>query len=246
MDLLVNSNGCNSGIKSFYVLWKRVTTCLGCVHFITDRELLTNWSLSAEPQMQDQTRWVFFFFFSILCSGLFVVYFFLCFSPFFISPTTQLISPQFFFVFRELVFTLSLCVFWLFSLVYMFWTTTFLFLHLCAYVMSLLFLLRYLPLIFSTWPLHSPASLLHIISLCLVEVEPFVGMPRRRPLSLCPCWSPEGNTTLLHLWTVVAGYLVVRICRTGLPPFACSSYPRPYHTYDIRLSTFPQNSPKAY
>ncbi|XP_037834024.1 protein-methionine sulfoxide oxidase mical3a isoform X16 [Kryptolebias marmoratus] len=23
-------------------------------------------------------------------------------------------------------------------------------------------------------------------------VEPFVGMPRRRPLSLCPCWSPEG------------------------------------------------------
>ncbi|XP_039665555.1 protein-methionine sulfoxide oxidase mical3a isoform X22 [Perca fluviatilis] len=23
-------------------------------------------------------------------------------------------------------------------------------------------------------------------------VEPFVGMPRRRPLSFCPCWSPEG------------------------------------------------------
>ncbi|XP_037539374.1 protein-methionine sulfoxide oxidase mical3a [Nematolebias whitei] len=23
-------------------------------------------------------------------------------------------------------------------------------------------------------------------------VEPYVGMPRRRPLSLCPCWSPEG------------------------------------------------------
>ncbi|KAM6926680.1 protein-methionine sulfoxide oxidase mical3a isoform 14-T14 [Lycodopsis pacificus] len=26
-------------------------------------------------------------------------------------------------------------------------------------------------------------------------VEPFVGMPRRRPVSFCPCWSPEGNVT---------------------------------------------------
>lgn len=53
----------------------------------------------------------------------------------------------------------------------------------------------------------APTSLPHIISLCLVEVEPIVEMPRRRPLSLCPCCSPEGNITLPHLLTVVEGYL---------------------------------------
>ncbi|KAK1887694.1 Protein-methionine sulfoxide oxidase mical3a [Dissostichus eleginoides] len=37
-------------------------------------------------------------------------------------------------------------------------------------------------------------------------VEPYVGMPRRRPLSLCPCWSPEGNVTSPPPLTVVAGY----------------------------------------
>ncbi|XP_067445262.1 protein-methionine sulfoxide oxidase mical3a isoform X22 [Thunnus thynnus] len=37
-------------------------------------------------------------------------------------------------------------------------------------------------------------------------VEPFVGMPRRRPLSLCPCCSPEGNVTSPPRLTVVAGY----------------------------------------
>ncbi|XP_041795727.1 protein-methionine sulfoxide oxidase mical3a isoform X7 [Chelmon rostratus] len=37
-------------------------------------------------------------------------------------------------------------------------------------------------------------------------VEPFVGMPRRRPLSFCPCCSPEGNVTSPPLLTVVAGY----------------------------------------
>lgn len=28
---------------------------------------------------------------------------------------------------------------------------------------------------------------------CLLEVEPYVGTPRWRPLSFCPCCSPEGN-----------------------------------------------------
>ncbi|XP_037623021.1 protein-methionine sulfoxide oxidase mical3a isoform X2 [Sebastes umbrosus] len=37
-------------------------------------------------------------------------------------------------------------------------------------------------------------------------VEPFVGMPRRRPLSFCPCCSPEGNVTPPPPLTVVAGY----------------------------------------
>lgn len=45
------------------------------------------------------------------------------------------------------------------------------------------------------------------LSLCLVEVEPFVTVPRRRPLSFCPCCSPEGNVTSPPLFTVVAGYL---------------------------------------
>lgn len=45
-----------------------------------------------------------------------------------------------------------------------------------------------------------------LFPLCLVEVESDVGTPRRRPLSLCPCWSPEGNVTSPPLLTGVAGY----------------------------------------
>lgn len=64
----------------------------------------------------------------------------------------------------------------------------------------------YPPFFLSFPPMHPSTSLPHTLSLCLVEVEPFVGMPRRRPLSLCPCCSPEGNVTSPPPLTVVAGY----------------------------------------
>lgn len=44
-------------------------------------------------------------------------------------------------------------------------------------------------------PMLPPTSPPHTLSLCLMEVEPFLGMPRRRPFSFCPCCSPEGNVT---------------------------------------------------
>lgn len=103
-------------------------------------------------------------------------------------------------------------------------------------------------------PADPPTSPPHTLSLCHVEVEPFVGIPRRRPLSFCLCCSPEGNVTLPPLPTVVAGYHGNRkdLQKTGLPP-----PPRPFpiilptssraHRFlcVIRLSRFPQTSPQA-
>lgn len=56
-------------------------------------------------------------------------------------------------------------------------------------------------------PMFTSSSLpSKLFPLCLVEVEPYVGTARRRPVSLCPCWSPEGNVTLPPLMAGVAGY----------------------------------------
>lgn len=56
----------------------------------------------------------------------------------------------------------------------------------------------------------TPAALSRVVApiaptpfpLCLVKVESLVWMPRRRPLSFCPCCSPEGNVTELPLLPV--------------------------------------------
>lgn len=64
------------------------------------------------------------------------------------------------------------------------------------------------PALFRPFSLCRPSSFLPLTPpLCLVKVEAFVWMPRRRPLSLCPCCSPEGNVTLPPLLLFVAGYL---------------------------------------
>lgn len=68
-------------------------------------------------------------------------------------------------------------------------------------------------------------------SVC-VEVEPFVGMPRRRPLSLCPCCSPEGNVTSPPRLTVVAGY---HGNRKDLQNWASPSRPSPSSSHSVLL-----------
>lgn len=56
-------------------------------------------------------------------------------------------------------------------------------------------------------PMFSSSSLpSKLFPLCLMEVEPYEGTARRRPVSLCPCWSPEGNVTLPLPVAGVAGY----------------------------------------
>lgn len=54
-------------------------------------------------------------------------------------------------------------------------------------------------------PMFTSSSLpSKLFPLCLMEVEPYEGTARRRPVSLCPCWSPEGNVTLPPLMAGVA------------------------------------------
>lgn len=181
------------------------------------RVLMPNWRLSEEPQMKDQTEGLFPL--QVFLSSLVSVSYFYPFfhpshhtadlshllslgdlsSPYHSAPALFWFSPQFSFSLITPLFALlapfsthALC--------------PLLFLSLC-YVSALPPTLS-LPLSLSL--AHPCARLHHSLMLfpplCLVEVEPFVGMPRRRPLSFCPCCSPEGNVTPPPLLTVLAGY----------------------------------------
>lgn len=107
-----------------------------------------------------------------------------------------------------------------------------LFLSLSLSVTSLL-LLHYFHRSFSLS--HRCTHLRHSFTLfpsVCVEVEPFVGMPRRRPLSLCPCCSPEGNVTSPPRLTVVAGY---HGNRKDLQNWASTSRPSPSSSHSVLL-----------
>lgn len=78
---------------------------------------------------------------------------------------------------------------------------------------------------------------------CLLEVEPYVGTPRWRPLSFCPCCSPEGNVNSVSpgrlsvparpvafypdfpLWSCRATLHVLFLYATRLLPSPFLSYP---------------------
>lgn len=105
-----------------------------------------------------------------------------------------------------------------------------------------------------TSTLSPPISLYHLYSslprtlpLYLMEVETFARIQSRRPLSFCPCWSPEGNITLPPLLPVVPRlpWQPPSPTVTGLSPCIISYYPPPHWLCAIRLSRFPQNSTKS-
>lgn len=100
---------------------------------------------------------------------------------------------------------------------------------------------------FSTHLYHLSSSLPGTLPLYHMEVETFAWIQSRRPLSFCPCWSPEGNITLPPLLAVVPGlpWQPSSPAVTGLSPCTVSYYPPPHWLCAIRLSRFPQNSAKS-